>query len=411
MMSADWGRKWSIELMLRTGLIALTGALLLVGCNLTTEAPTPTLSQQVLSCEAIVSEAIETADVVCDSLGQNEACYGNTLVEAEPRGETSLSFNSPGDTADLANISSLSASAINQSSGVWGVAVLRAQANIPDTLPGQSVTFLLFGDTSLSEITPQMNAVVLSTSVIGEATCAEAPPSALLMQSPEGIPVTMNFNGAEIRLGSTLYLTAIENGEMTVGVAEGSATVSAMGVSRVVPANNQVRLELGTDDGLHVVGPPSEPEAFNLNLVARAMLTLLETTPPTPSTPQTAAPTATTSPTRQPLPTQVGCTPRSDWTAFYIVQQGDTLSSIAQLYGVTVSQMQQANCLANPNNIIIGLPLRVPFVRVTNTPRPTFTPSYTPTPPATFTPTTPPKLTDTPVPVPLPTDTPDQSSR
>jgi hypothetical protein len=73
--------------------------------------------------------------------------------------------------------------------------------------------------------------------------------------------------------------------------------------------------------------------------------------------------------------------------------------------------MQQANCLANPNNIIIGLPLRVPFVRPTNTTGPTFTPTSTPTPPPTFTPTTPPKLTDTPVPVPLPTDTPGQIIR
>jgi hypothetical protein len=181
-----------------------------------------------------------------------------------------------------------------------------------------------------------------------------------------------------------------------------------MGVSQVVPANRQVRMQLGTDDGLHVVGPPSEPEPFNPNLVTRAMLTLLESTPPTPSTLPTAVPTLTTIPTRQPAPTQVGCTPRGDWTAFYIVQQGDTLSSIARLYGVTVSQMQQANCLANPNNIIVGLSLRVPFIRNTNTPGPTSTPSPTPTPPPTFTPTTPPKLSDTPVPVPLPSDTPGQ---
>jgi LysM repeat protein len=327
----------------------------------------------------------------------------------EPQADAEVNFNNPGDTADLLSVRRLSASAIDQTSGVWGVAVVRAQANIPNTLAGQNVTFLLFGETTLDSITPEMNTVVLSTGGIGEVTCADAPPSALLMNSPEGVPVTLNFNGAEISLRSTLYLTAVQNGEMTVGVVEGTATVTAQGTSRVVTTDMQVRIPLGTDDGLHVVGPPSEPEPFSLNLVGRAMLTLLETTPATLPAPQTAAPTATSIPsTRQPFPTQVNCVPRSDWTAVYIVQQGDTLSSIARLYNVTVAQMQQANCLANPNNIIVGLPLRVPFIRPTNTVGPTRTPTPTPTPPPTFTPTTPPKLTDTPRPIPLPTDTPQQ---
>ena len=33
--------------------------------------------------------------------------------------------------------------------GMWGVALLRVQANLPDTLPGQNVTMLLFGDVAI----------------------------------------------------------------------------------------------------------------------------------------------------------------------------------------------------------------------------------------------------------------------
>jgi len=396
--------------MVKPILLILIG-ILIAGCNLVTEPPTPTPGTQTMSCEEIVSAAIESTDAACSSLGTNQACYGNTLLEVEPQGEAALEFNSPGDTADLLSVRRLSASAINQTSGVWGVAVVRAQANIPNTVAGQNVTFLLFGETALDGITPEMNTVVLSTGGIGEVGCADAPPSALLMQSPDGVPVTINFNGAEITLGSTLYLTAVQNGEMTIGVVEGSATVTASGTSRTVTTGTQVRIPLGTDDGLHVIAPPSEPEPFSLNLVGRALLTVLETTPATPSAPQTAAPTATSiPPTRQAIPTQAGCVLRSDWTATYIVQQGDTLSTIARLYNVTVAQIQQANCLADPNNIIVGLPLRVPFVRPANTVGPTLTPTSTPTPPPTFTPTTPPKFTDTPRPIPLPTDTPEQLS-
>jgi LysM repeat protein len=380
-------------------------AVLLVGCNLSSEPPTPTPGLEVASCDAIVNTAIETADQACASLGRNEACYGNNLVQADAQENASITFNIPGDVIDLLSVQRLSASPIDQVTGVWGVAVVKAQANIPDTLPGQSVTFLLFGDTSLDNISPDMRTVVLSTG-IGETTCTNAPPSALLMQSPEGVPVTMNFNGAEIRLGSTVYVTAVENGEMTVATIEGSATVTAQGTSQTVLPNTQVRMQLGTDDGLHVVGPPSAPEPFNLDLVGRAMLTLLETTsPPTQAPAQTSTPAPTVAPTRPPQPTTTNCVPRSDWTANYIVQQGDTLGAIARNYNVTVAEMQQANCLANPDAIGVGQVLRVPFVRVTNTPRPTNTSTNTPTPPPTFTPTTPPKATDTPVPIPLPTET------
>ncbi len=396
--------------MLKPTLLILIG-ILVVGCNLVAEPPTSTPGAQTMSCEAIVSAAIESADAACGSLGSNQACYGNTLLLVEPQGEAELDFNNPGDTADLLSVRRLSASAINQTSGVWGVAVVRAQANIPNTLAGQNVTFLLFGETTLDNVTPAMNTVVLSTGGIGQVECTDAPPSALLMQSPDGIPVTINFNGAEIALSSTLYLTAVQNGDMTIGVVEGSATVTALGTSQTVPEGMQTRIQLGTDDGLHVITPPSAPEPFTLNLVGRALLTLLETGPATPPAPQTAVPTVTSiPPTRQAFPTQAGCVLRSDWPATYIVQQGDTLSTIARLYNVTVAQLQQANCLVNPNNIVIGLPLRVPFIRPTNTVGPTLTPTSTPTPPPTFTPTAPPKLTDTPRPIPLPTDTPEQPS-
>jgi hypothetical protein len=35
------------------------------------------------------------------------------------------------------------------SGDIWGVALMRLQANIPETLPGQNVTFLLFGDVEI----------------------------------------------------------------------------------------------------------------------------------------------------------------------------------------------------------------------------------------------------------------------
>ena len=38
---------------------------------------------------------------------------------------------------------------MNASTGAWGVALMRIQANLPDTLPGQNVTMLIFGDVQI----------------------------------------------------------------------------------------------------------------------------------------------------------------------------------------------------------------------------------------------------------------------
>lgn len=44
----------------------------------------------------------------------------------------------------------------------------------------------------------------------------------------------------------------------------------------------------------------------------------------------------------------------------YTVKQGDTLNAIAQRYGVSAAALAAANGLSNPNNIRIGMVLRIP---------------------------------------------------
>jgi LysM repeat protein len=44
----------------------------------------------------------------------------------------------------------------------------------------------------------------------------------------------------------------------------------------------------------------------------------------------------------------------------YVVQEGDTLSSIAARFGVTGAALQRANDLADPNAIFVGQELTIP---------------------------------------------------
>jgi LysM repeat protein len=118
-------------------------------------------------------------------------------------------------------------------------------------------------------------------------------------------------------------------------------------------------------------------------------------------------------PAFRPTPTNVPCFPPFNWI-IYIVQPGDTLSSIAYRYGISLYTLMRANCLAT-TYIYYGQPLYVPpiYPIVTLPPTPII-PTFTPTPPiGSLTPTIPPTETPTALPTtpaitvtPGPTDTP-----
>jgi LysM repeat protein len=80
--------------------------------------------------------------------------------------------------------------------------------------------------------------------------------------------------------------------------------------------------------------------------------------------PATITPTVTaTEKPRKPKATQPGggakCGPPSGWV-IYIVQKGDTLYGIAVQSGVSVAQLQWANCLGNSTTVRVGQKLYVP---------------------------------------------------
>jgi hypothetical protein len=259
-----------------------------------------------------------------------------------------FTFSAPGDMVAVSAVESLTLASQVADEGEWGVALMQLQANIPDTTPGQNVTFLLFGDVEIEnrvetnvepitfDVAAQGNINVRSgpstddaeiaplaagdrliatgrntdntwlhvslsdgstgwvlaeditadgdietlniispagtpftpmqafyfKSGIGDAPCAEAPDSGILVQTPEGVTqVEFTVNDVHIVLGSTAYLQAQPAGEMTTSVVEGEATVTAGGASVVVPEGSQVRVPL--DANGRAAGAPSDPEPYD----------------------------------------------------------------------------------------------------------------------------------------------------
>lgn len=124
-------------------------------------------------CPSIVQEALSATDQACSTIGRNQACYGNVDLEATAReGVESLTFSQPGDLVNIVDVRQFKLSPLDLTGSSWGVALMKLQANIPDTLPGQNVTFLLFGNVEIE------NAV--------EPVSAAAAPDAITL------PVTVN---------------------------------------------------------------------------------------------------------------------------------------------------------------------------------------------------------------------------
>lgn len=80
---------------------------------------------------------------------------------------------------------------------------------------------------------------------------------------------------------------------------------------------------------------------------------------PTDRPTRTSSPLATNTAEVSLMVNSYGCSSPSGWSN-YVVQVGNTLFSIAQAVGSTVSELQQTNCLPNANQIIVGDVLFVP---------------------------------------------------
>ncbi len=224
--------------------------LLCIGPGLTVAQPVPR------TCPAMVEQALATVSRVCADMGRNDVCYGNTLIEPEfdPDAEDVV-FSQVGHIADVADFNSLSLSPMDLDDAHWGVAKMTLQANLPNTVPGQNVTFILLGDVTITDANtdadaPPLQAFQLSTG-IGQPQCEEAPQDGLLVQTPEGIgEVAFNINGLDVSMGSTLFFYQTAEDSLRIATLEGYAQVNDDADEYPVLAGTYVDFDLDPDGQL-----------------------------------------------------------------------------------------------------------------------------------------------------------------
>jgi hypothetical protein len=116
------------------------------------------------ACPAIIAAALESVDTACNQTTRNQLCYGNIALSATPREDVAdFKFEQSGDVVGVADIETLQLSSFSLMDEEWGVALMKLQANLPETLPGQNVTFLLFGDVTMTDAGDQLVELPVTT--------------------------------------------------------------------------------------------------------------------------------------------------------------------------------------------------------------------------------------------------------
>lgn len=328
-------------------------------------------------CPPFIQEALESVDDMCAAMGRNTACYGTNRVDSvtviQPRPEDF--FLNPGERESLVLFEEIQSRAYDEELNTFGIAVLNAQANLPETLPGQSVIFLLMGDARLTnefgkdERAESPFQAFYFLPGIGNAPCYEAEPM-LTIQTPGGITTTIMLNGVETEMAPSTLLTitpsvcTIHRGYITQRVGDETATLLA---------NQTVDIFIDEDGKVNVTNARgiSEREYIRGEIVQNALNTFatanswseqfvseplqFDLEPEQSSQTVEATETVTTEET-------ITEETSSSCETQHTIRWGETLHSIAERYESSVLSIVEANNLSNPRLIYVGQVLCIPHI-------------------------------------------------
>ncbi len=136
------------------------------------------------ACPTVVKTALEAIGPNCGGIARNTACYGYNKVGATfSEAVADDFFIKPADQAELSKVSSLTTAPLDEALQEWGVAVMSVQANIPDSLPGEAVRFILLGNAEMENAVlppdqqpsvPPINVIVTTSANIRSAPTRNA---------------------------------------------------------------------------------------------------------------------------------------------------------------------------------------------------------------------------------------------
>jgi uncharacterized protein YgiM (DUF1202 family) len=167
------------------------------------------------ACPVLVETALQMVADSCTDLGRDEACYGHSRVDATFWDEQAdFAFSQPSDRVALIDLQSITTHPLDVEAETWGIAALHVQADVPDTLPGQAVTFLLMGDATLENAVPPEQAAqpvepVAATASMGANLRSRPSTNANVVSS---VPAGAGLSLIGVNTAGDWYQVALEDG-------------------------------------------------------------------------------------------------------------------------------------------------------------------------------------------------------
>lgn len=224
------------------------------------QTSSPTLK---LNCQELIDQAMRIAESHCDHVGTNQVCYGNITIHAELLPNTTQRFSQTGDIIDVQWLRNLKTAQLDLENEEWGIAIFNIVANLPRSLPGESVKMVVFGNTTLGNQGSQDIQSFFFSNELGQIVCDEIPFDGILITMPDGTGIHLVINGTDLTLMGNASLTASLNGTMNVNLYNGSASVTAGGVTQFLGTGQTVQIPLGGTTGTDASGPPSKPKPLS----------------------------------------------------------------------------------------------------------------------------------------------------
>ncbi|HVO44659.1 MAG TPA: SH3 domain-containing protein [Aggregatilineales bacterium] len=156
-----------------------------------TPIPTSTFTPTPLTCQAVLP-LIASHLNSCGAMEKDQVCLGNGSVTVDYTDPANTpKFIAPGDTAPVRAFKTIVNSPLDLTTGQWGVTVFKAQAVAAGVTTGQVVTFVMYGDTNLTNLTPPDNTPPTATSA--PMTCTGTTKRLTYLR---GTPV---YNGPQVK--------------------------------------------------------------------------------------------------------------------------------------------------------------------------------------------------------------------
>ena len=222
------------------------------------------IAQNSASCQMLIDRAIQASGGYCGETNSNKVCYGNTTIKAELVPDATQRFSERGDIITVKELRRLSASPLKLETNEWGIAVFKLIANLPRSLPGETITMIVFGNATLDNDSGNSDSLesFYFSSELGQISCEKVPFDGLMINSPEGSGIQFKINGAELTIIGDASIKAIKNGEMEVSLYKGSGKIVSNGEEQYFGAGQKVKVELGGANGNQSISSPSEPDVL-----------------------------------------------------------------------------------------------------------------------------------------------------